>query len=44
VGGALQEVHRLPREVLRRRGRQRTSTKFRLWVIRWVHELFKQHS
>jgi hypothetical protein len=26
VGGALQEVHRLPREVLRKRDRHRTST------------------
>jgi hypothetical protein len=29
------------REVLRKRDRHRTSTKFRLRVIRWVHELFK---
>jgi hypothetical protein len=28
VGGALQEVHRLPREVLRKTDRHRTSTKF----------------
>jgi hypothetical protein len=34
VGGALQEVHRVPREVLRKRDRYRTSTKFRLGVIR----------
>jgi hypothetical protein len=33
-GGALQEVYRLPREVLRKRDRHRTSTKFRLRVIR----------
>jgi hypothetical protein len=32
----------LPREVLRKRDRHRTSTKFRLRVIRWVHELGKQ--
>jgi hypothetical protein len=37
-------VHRLPREILRKRDRHRTSTKFRLGVIRWVHELFKRHS
>jgi hypothetical protein len=41
VGGALYEVHRLPKEVLRKRDRRRTSTKFRLGVIKWVHELFK---
>jgi hypothetical protein len=34
MGGALLEVHPLPREVLRKRGNQRTSTKFRLGVIR----------
>jgi hypothetical protein len=34
VGGALYEVHRLPREELRKRDRHRTSTKFRLGVIR----------
>jgi hypothetical protein len=39
VDGALWEVHRLPTEVLRKRDRHRTSTKFRLRVIRWVHEL-----
>jgi hypothetical protein len=44
VGGALLEVLRLPREVLRRRDRHRTSTKFRLGVIRWVHELCKRPS
>jgi hypothetical protein len=44
VGGALLEVHRLPREVLRKRYRHRTSTKFRLWVIRRVHELFRRPS
>jgi hypothetical protein len=33
-------VHRLPREVLR----HHTSTKFRLGVIRRVHELFKRPS
>jgi hypothetical protein len=42
VGGALYEVYRLPREVLRKRDRHRTSTKFRLGVIMWVHELFKR--
>jgi hypothetical protein len=34
VGGALQEVHRFPREVLRKRDCHRTSTKFRLGVMR----------
>jgi hypothetical protein len=34
-------VHRLPREVLRKRDRHRTSTKFRLGVIRRIHELCK---
>jgi hypothetical protein len=42
--GALQEVQRLPREVLRKRDRHRISTKFRLGVIRWVHELCKRPS
>jgi hypothetical protein len=37
-------VHRLPREVLRKRDRHRTSTKFRLGVKRWVHDLFKRPS
>jgi hypothetical protein len=32
VGGALQEVQRLPREVFRKRDRYRTSIKFRLGV------------
>jgi hypothetical protein len=44
VGGALWEVHRLPRDVLRKRDRHRTSTKFRHGVIRWVHELCKRPS
>jgi hypothetical protein len=44
VGGALYEVHGLPKEVLRKRDRHRTSTKFRLVVRRWVHELFKRPS
>jgi hypothetical protein len=44
MGGALKEVHRLPREVLRKRDRHRTSTKLRLGIIRWVHELFKRPS
>jgi hypothetical protein len=34
VGGALYEVHRLPREVLRRTNCHRTSTNFLLGVIR----------
>jgi hypothetical protein len=34
-------VHHLPREVLRKRDHHRTSTKFWLGVIRWVHELGK---
>jgi hypothetical protein len=38
------DVHRLPREVLRKRDRHRTFTKFRLRVIRWVHELRKRSS
>jgi hypothetical protein len=44
MGGALQEVHHLSREVLRKRDRHRTSTKFRLGVINWVHELCKRPS
>jgi hypothetical protein len=32
----------LPREVLRKRDRHRTSTEFRLGVIRWVHEICKR--
>jgi hypothetical protein len=42
VGGALWEVHRLLKEVLRKRDHHRTSTKFRLGVIRWVHEICKR--
>jgi hypothetical protein len=34
----------LPREVLRKRDRHRTFTKFRPGVIRWVHELCKRPS
>jgi hypothetical protein len=34
----------LHKEVLRKRDRHRTSTKFRLVVIRWVHELCKRLS
>jgi hypothetical protein len=34
----------MPREVLRRRDSHGTSTKFRLGVIRWVHELPKRPS
>jgi hypothetical protein len=37
-------MHHLPREVLGKRDRHRTSTKFRLGIIRWVHELFKRLS
>jgi hypothetical protein len=37
-------VHRLPREVLRRRDRHRTSIEFRLGVIWRIHELFKRPS
>jgi hypothetical protein len=37
-------VHRLPRGALRKRDRHRTSTKFRLGIITWVHELSKQPS
>jgi hypothetical protein len=36
-------VHRLPREVLRK-DRHRTSTKFRLGVIRCIHKPFKRTS
>jgi hypothetical protein len=31
-------VHRFPRDVLLKRDRHNTSTKFRFGVIRWVHE------
>jgi hypothetical protein len=44
MGGALWEVHRLPREVLWKRDRHRTSTKFRFGVIRWAHEICKRRS
>jgi hypothetical protein len=37
-------VHRLPKEILPKRDRHRTSTKFRFGVIRWVHEHFKRLS
>jgi hypothetical protein len=43
-GGPLKQTHSLPREVLRKRDRHRTSTKFRLGVIRWVHEICKRPS
>jgi hypothetical protein len=43
VGGALYEVYRLQREVLRKRDRHHTSTKLRLGIM-WVHELCKRHS
>jgi hypothetical protein len=35
-------VHHLAREIIRKRDCHRTSTKFRLGVISWVHELFKR--
>jgi hypothetical protein len=38
------KVHRLRREVLRKRDRHRTSTNFRLGIIRWVYELCKRPS
>jgi hypothetical protein len=44
VGGALLEVHRLSKEVLRKRDRHRTSTKLRLGVIRRVYQLCKRPS
>jgi hypothetical protein len=44
MGGALYEVHCLPTEVLRKWERHHTSTKFRLGVIRWVHDLCKRPS
>jgi hypothetical protein len=31
-------------DVLRKTDRHRTSTKFRLWVIRWIHELSRRLS
>jgi hypothetical protein len=34
----------LPSELLRKRDRHRTSTKFRLGVIRWLYELYKRPS
>jgi len=37
-------VHRFPREGLQKRDRLHTSTKFRLGVIRWVHELCERLS
>jgi hypothetical protein len=43
-GWSVVKVHRLPREVLRKRDRHRTSTKFRFEVIMWVHELCKRPS
>jgi hypothetical protein len=43
-GWSVVKVHRLPREVLRKRDRHRTSTKIRLGVIRWVHELYERPS
>jgi hypothetical protein len=42
VGEALYKVHRLPREVLRKRDRHCTSTKFRFGVMRRIHELCKR--
>jgi hypothetical protein len=44
VDGVLYEVHLLPRKILRKRDRHRTSTKFRLGIIRRIHELFKRPS
>jgi hypothetical protein len=44
VGEALYELQRLPREILWKRDRHRASTKFRLGVKRWVHELHKRSS
>jgi hypothetical protein len=44
VDGAMLEVHRLPREVLPKRDRHHTSTKFRLGLIKWVYELCKRSS
>jgi hypothetical protein len=41
-GWSVVRLHRLTREVLRKGDRHRTSTKFRLGVIIWVHELFKR--
>jgi hypothetical protein len=36
-GWSVAEMHRLPREVLRKRDRHRTFTMFRLGVTRWIH-------
>jgi hypothetical protein len=44
VGEALYEVNRLPTEVLRKRDRHRTSTRFRFGIIMRVHELYKRPS
>jgi hypothetical protein len=43
-GWRVVRMHRLTRGVLRKRDRHRTSTKFRLGVISWIHELFKLSS
>jgi hypothetical protein len=43
-GWSTVKVHRLRREILRKRNLHRTSTKFRLGIISWVHELFKRPS
>jgi hypothetical protein len=43
-GWSVEKLHRLPREILRKTDRHRTSTKFRLREIRWVHKLFKRPS
>jgi hypothetical protein len=40
-GWGVEEVRRLPREVLWKRDHRCTSTKFWLGVIRWVHKLCK---
>jgi hypothetical protein len=43
-GWSVVKVHLLPRQVLRKRDRHQTSTKFRFGVIRWVYELCKRSS
>jgi hypothetical protein len=43
-GWSVVEEHSFPMEVLRKRDRHRTSTKFRFGVISWVHELCKRPS
>jgi hypothetical protein len=41
-GWSIVEVHRLAREVLKKRDHHHTSTKFWFGVMRWVHELCKR--